>query len=103
MDAFTWKPNKRPVDANDKKLKHQMQMLLPSKHFEHMVNLQPIEIENKNSLSARTPNEDIINVVDLTKPHAESHGELQSFIISAEHKPSVNKFLTLPEKVKDVN
>ena len=58
-----------------------MQTLLPPERFEHVVNLQPIEVEN--SLSTGTPNNDITSVVDHAEPHAE---------------PS-----TLPDEIKDAN
>ena len=50
-----------------------MQKLLPFEHFKHAIDLQPMEIENKNknSLSARTPNEDITSAVNSAEPHAE--------------------------------
>ena len=57
------------MDTNDKKLEHQMQTLLPLERFEHVVNLQLIEIKNKNLPSTKAPNEDITSAVDPTKPH----------------------------------
>ena len=79
-DALTKKPNERPVDG-DKQLEHRMQTLLPAERFEHAVEhvaeLQPIEVENKNS-----PNEDITSVVDPAKPQESS---------------------TLPEEIQDAN
>ena len=44
-----------------------MQTLLPPKRFEYAVNLQPVEVENKNknSLNARILNENITSAVDL--------------------------------------
>ena len=50
----------------DKQLKYCMQMLLPPEHFEHVVNLQPIEVEDEN-----LPNDNITSAVDPVKPHAE--------------------------------
>ena len=64
-----------------------MQTLLPPEHFKHVVNLQPIEFKNKNSLSVKTSNKDTISGVDLTKPHVEPHRE----------------FSTFPNEVKDAN
>ena len=55
-----------------------MQTLLPPERFEHVVNLQPIEVKNKNS-----SNENINSAVDPAEPH-EDHS-------------------TLPEKVKWAN
>ena len=52
-DALTRKPNKRPVEGNER-LEHRMQTLLPPKRFEHVVNLEPIEVESDS------PNEDIV-------------------------------------------
>ena len=78
-DALTCKLNKRPVDGNNKKLKHHMQMLLSPKRFEHAVNLQSIEKD------------------------AEPHAELQTSTISAKHRPNVSKLLTLLEEIKDAN
>ena len=51
-----------------------------------MVNLQPIEVKNKNLTSV-----------------AEPHTEPQTPTTSAEHRPGVSKFLTLPKEVKDAN
>ena len=79
-NALTRKPNKQPVDMNDKKLKHQMQTLLPRERFEHVVNLQPIEVGN-------SPNEDITSAVDPTEPQTEPHANLS----------------TLPEEIKEDN
>ena len=80
-DALTRKPNECPVDGNDKRLEHQMQTLLPRKRFEHVVNLKPIEVENRNSL-----NEDITSAADPAKPHTEPH-----------------ELSTLPEEIKEAN
>ena len=71
------------MDGNDKKLEYCMQTLLPLERFEHMVNLQPIKVKNKNSLSAETPNRDITSAIDPAEPHAE--------------------LSTLPDKVKKAN
>ena len=76
-DALTCKPNERPVDRNDERLEHRMQMLLPPERFEHVVNLQPIEVENENS-----PNEDITSAVDPAEPN-ENHSTLPEEVKSA--------------------
>lgn len=64
-----------------------MQILLPPKCFEHAVSLQPIEVKNRNLLSAKTYNEDIISAVNPAKPHGKLH------TISS----------TLPEEVIETN
>ena len=76
-------------------------MLLSSEPFKHVVNLQPIEIKNKNknSFSAGTSNKNTTSAVDSTEPHA----EFQLPITSAEHRPSVGKLLILLKKVKNTN
>ena len=61
-DALTRKPNKWLINEKDGKLKHYIQILLLLARFEHMANLQPIEIENKNS-----SNENITSAGDLTE------------------------------------
>ena len=76
-----------------------MQMLLPPERFEHMVNLQLIEIKNKNLPSTGAPNEDITSAVDPTKPHA----ELQLLTTSAVHRPDASEFSILLEEVKEAN
>ena len=43
-----------------------MQTLLPLEHFEHAVNLEPIEVENRNS-----PNGDTTSAVDSAEPHGD--------------------------------
>ena len=48
-----------------------MQTLLPLEQFKHAVNLQPIEVENKNSLGTRTSNEDITSAIDPAEPYAD--------------------------------
>ena len=78
-------------------------MLLPSKHFEHVIKLQSIEDKNKNSLSAKTPNKDIISAVDPTKLYAEPHGKFQSSTTSVKHRSNVSELSTLPEKIKKAN
>ena len=75
-DALTRKLNKRPSSKNDERLEHRMQTLLPPQRFEHVVNLEPIEVEN-------SPNEDITSAADLAEPHED---------------PS-----TLPEEIKEAN
>ena len=90
-NALTWKPNKQLVDTNNKKLEHHMQALLPLKYFEHVVNLQPIEVENKNPLDATT-------LVDPAEPHKKPHG-----INAEEHGPELNRILMLPKEVKEAN
>ena len=76
-----------------------MQTLLPSERFEYVVNLQPMEIKNKNLPSAGVFNEDITSAVDPTEPHAKP----QSPTTSAVHRPGVSEFSTLPEVVKEAN
>ena len=53
-----------------------MQMLLPRKRFEHVVNLEPIEVRN-------SPNEDITSAADPAKPHED--------------------YSTLPEEIAEIN
>ena len=74
-DALTRKPHERPIAEDDKRLEHQMQTLLPRKRFEHMVNLEPIEIGN-------SPNEDTTSAVEPAEPQERS---------------------TLPEEIQDAN
>ena len=78
-DALTRKPNERPINENNKKLEHRMQMLLPPQRFEHAVehavNLEPIEVENSP--------EDITSAVDPAEPHED--------------------YSTLPDKIKSAN
>ena len=74
-DALTRKPNERPINKDDKRLEYRMQTLLPRERFEHVVNLEPIEVGN-------SPNEDITSAVDPAEPQ----------------KPS-----TLPEEIQDAN
>ena len=44
-----------------------MRMLLLSKRFKYMVNLEPIEVKSN------APNEDIISAVDSTELHDQPH------------------------------
>ena len=99
-DALICKLNKRPIDNNDKRLEYQIKTLLPPEHFEHVVNLQPIEVKNKNSLRAQTPN---YHITSEEKDHKKLHANPQSPTTSAKYRLSVSKFLTLPEKVKYAN
>ena len=78
-DALTRKPNKPFAGKDDERLEYCMQTWLPPKCFEHAVNLQPMEVEHKNSLNAKTPNEDIISAVDLAEPHVMPHAESSAF------------------------
>ena len=78
VDAITRKPNERLVDKNDKRLEHQMQTLLPRKRFKHVVNLELIEVKNKNS-----PNEDNTSAADPAEPHRD--------------------YSTLPEEITEAN
>ena len=68
-DALTQKPNERPVDGSDDRLKYCMLMLLPPKHFEYAINLQPIAKDAKNA-KPQIPNENMTNALDLAEPHA---------------------------------
>ena len=77
-DALTRKPNERPINEDDERLEHRMQTLLPPERFKHVVNLQPIEVENENS-----PNEDITSAADPAEPHEDCS--------------------TLPEKIMEAN
>ena len=77
-DALTQKPNKRPVNDDDERLKHRMRTLLPPERFEHVANLEPIEVENGNS-----SNEDITSAANPAEPHGERS--------------------TLPEEIKEAN
>ena len=54
-----------------------MQTLLPPEQFENAIDVQPIE------------------------EHLDA--EFQSLITSTEHRPLVNKYSTLPEKVQNAN
>ena len=65
-DALTRKPNEQPINKNDERLEHRMQTLLPPERFEHVVNLEPIEVENGSS-----PNENIASAADPAEPHCE--------------------------------
>ena len=73
-DALTRKPNERPMEG-DKQLEHRMQTLLPPERFEHVVNLEPIEVGN-------SPNEDTTSAADPAEPQDSS---------------------TLPEEIQDAN
>ena len=68
------------MDENDKRLKHQMQTLLPRGRFEHMVNLEPIKVGNGNS-----PNKDIISAADPAEPHGD-HSTLPEEVTKANWK-----------------
>ena len=76
-DALTRKPNKRPINENNERLEHCMQTLLPPERFEHVVNLQPIEVKDKNS-----PNDDTTSAIDPAEPHGR-HSTLPEEIIEA--------------------
>ena len=80
-DALTCKLNERSVEG-DKQLEHRMQTLLPAERFEHVIEhvaeLQPIEVDNKNS-----PTEGITSAADPAKPHEDRS--------------------TLPEEITDAN
>ena len=69
-----------------------MQTLLSLEHFKHAVNLQSIEVKNRNPLDATT-------LIDL----AERHAEPQTLTTSIEHRPGISKFLTFPDKIKEAN
>ena len=58
-----------------------MQTLLPLERFEHVVNLEPIEVKNENS-----PDGDITSTADLAEPQTEPQ------------EPS-----TLPEEIQDAD
>lgn len=50
-NALTCKPNKRIIDEKYKRLEHIMRVLLPPERFKLFIELQPIEIDNKNLCS----------------------------------------------------
>ena len=80
-DALTRKLCDRPINNNDKRLEHRIQMLLSPERFEHAVTLQPIEELKSPTTSA----------VDLTEPHSTSVAR------------GISKFSTLPEEVQNAN
>lgn len=58
--------------------------------FEHKIDLQPIDVRNKNS-----PNNNITSAADLAKPHTEPHNT------SAKHNAlTLTKFLMLLKKFR---
>ena len=79
-DALTRQPGERPISKDNERLEHCMQTLLPRERFEHVVNLEPIEVENGNS-----PNEDIASAADPAEPHID-HSTLPEKIIEANQK-----------------
>lgn len=75
-----------------------MQILLPPEHFEHIVKLQPIEVENKNSLSAGVSNNNITSVVDPAKSYAKLYS-----INAEKYRLQLNSIPTLSEKIIETN
>ena len=75
-DALTRKPNERPITEDNERLEHRMQMLLPPERFEHVVNLEPIEVGN-------SPNDHTTSAADPAEPHGDHS--------------------TLPEEIQDAN
>lgn len=75
-----------------------MQTLLPLKHFKYAVDLQPIEVKNRNLLSVGIFNEHITSAADFSKLYEKLHN-----ISIEKHKPSISKYLTFSEDIKNEN